>query len=895
MKNYDKVLDIGLYGYLEGTDRQSNGSTFFVDGNSGNAANISTGGQGSSWDLPFANINYAISQCSNDAGDVILVAANHTETIADTNDSNVSGTTTDEFCVDKAGITIIGMGTGTRRPKITLNGATDACIDVRSPNCTLYNLVFYNTQDGNTAMIDVQAAAVGFKMENCLLYTSAADAEPILHVNLTTGLTDVTIRGCRFYNVAAGDQALSAICAEGAVTRMVIEDNVFRGDWNEELIQADTAQGYDWEIVDNVINNLDAAYGNAIYLHANTTGVIKGNHIHCPLGSREASVIADGCLVSDNWITRNEGQDTVQSLGHNAADNIANHWYVDSGVGKATGDGKSWESALSTVDAAIALCTESNGDVIHVAPGHAENVGTAGIVGDKAGITILGHGTGESRPTLTFTTNAAAAITVTSNSIRLENLRLACNITQQNHIVDVDGDDCQIINCEFVEGGAEPLSCITSDTGDGDGHGDGLHIEGCRFYLPSDGVQNNAICIGKDLTGVVIKNNYIMGNFDNAAIEIPAGGNASQDMVIQNNIIINEQTGIHCIEVEQTELTVTGICANNILVNDTREACLQPNILNCYGNIWMALGGNVRPVILEGDLTTPGQNIYVDSGHAQAVDDTAHGTSWDFPCATIDYAVALCTANNNDIIHVAPGHEETLSDTVFLTLDVIGITVKGYGSGSDRPTITYDHADGEVVFAVDNITFENFILRPSVDAVTNGIIFSDGADNCIIRNCDFGFPVTATDEFAAAIITGDASNNFLIDNCKFMAGAQAAVVAIDIVKDTDHSEIRNCVFTGAYSTCPIRGQTTASTYLNIHDNVFMCTGATDTFNLVAASTGFIHHNTIVMNAASAEEALDVGNCWCIENYLIADDDVGGAKCGIADVDFASVAATADDE
>lgn len=349
--------------------------------------------------------------------------------------------------------------------------------------------------------------------------------------------------------------------------------------------------------------------------------------------------------------------------------------------------------------------------------------------------------------------------------------------------------------------------------------------------------------------------------------------------MIKNNIIINEQTGIHCIEVEQTALTVTGVCANNILVNDTRGAALRPNILNCYGNIWMPLGGNVRPVILEGDLTTPGQNIYVNSAHAEAVDDTAHGTSWDFPCATIDYAVALCTADNNDIIHVGPGHEETLTNTTFIDLDVAGITVRGYGNGDDMPLITYDHADGEVIIGAKNVTIEHLRFRPSVDAVTNAIIFDDGMCDTIIRDCEFGYPETATDEFAKCIITGDATNRITIDNCKFMDAANAGVAAIDLTKDTDHTVISNCYFTGAYSTAPIMGQTTASTNLDIHHNVFMTTGATDTFNLVAASTGFVRDNIIAVNAATFAAALDIGNCWNVNNFMIADDDVGGTRGG----------------
>lgn len=239
MRVYDKIMRYGWYGWLEGTDRQDSGNVWFVDGNSGNAANNANNGQGESWSAPFANINYAISRCSNNAGDVIFVAANHTETIADTNGDHVSGTTTDEFCVDKAGVTIIGLGSGTRRPTITLATATDACIDIRAANCALYNLIFYNTIADNVAMLDAQSTADGLVIENCMFHESADDAESILQVNLAANCDDVTIRGCRFHNVANNDGCLAAIKAVGAIIRLRIQDCLFRGDYNEHVVDAD--------------------------------------------------------------------------------------------------------------------------------------------------------------------------------------------------------------------------------------------------------------------------------------------------------------------------------------------------------------------------------------------------------------------------------------------------------------------------------------------------------------------------------------------------------------------------------------------------------------------------------------------------------------------------------
>ena len=334
MNVFDKVLRLGWEGISNSLAQPAGGSIFYVDGNSGNAANTASVGQGASWDTPFANVNYAISRCSNNAGDIILIAADHTETIADTNASNVSGTTTDEFCVDKSGITIIGLGTGTRRPKITLATATDACIDIRDANCTLYNLIFYNTIADNVAMMDVQAGAHGLLIENCMFYESANDAESLIQINLTTGITDVTIRGCRFYNVYGGDSD-ACIVAEGATTRLKVTDCLFRGDWTEHVVDADVAAGFDIEIVDNVFNQLDPTVGSVLDLHASTTGVIKDNTVHVPAGGSSVDIIAAGCLVSGNRVSNAEGTNT-QEVGGGVVVGNATKTYINWTAAKHT-------------------------------------------------------------------------------------------------------------------------------------------------------------------------------------------------------------------------------------------------------------------------------------------------------------------------------------------------------------------------------------------------------------------------------------------------------------------------------------------------------------------------------------------------------------------------------
>ena len=893
MNTYDQIGKFGWVSLLSGSAGMGNGHTYFVDGNSGNAANDASVAQGDSWDAPFATINYAISRCSNNADDVILVAQDHTETISDTSATNTSGTTTDEFCVDKTGITIIGLGSNDRRPKISLTSATDACIDIRSPQCTLYNLWFYNNIAANVAMIDAQAAADGLTIENCRFDMASSATDPILMINLTANCDDVTIRGCKFYAAASNDATFAAVKLEGGTDRLRLVDNVFVGDWNEQVIDADTAASTEVEVTGNLFYNVDAGVSNAIDFHAGTTGFVADNVVYCPAaGTGGGPIVAAACVKSNNKVTYSLVELADEVGG--ASSGLQNHYYVDSGTGAATNDGKSWGTALATVDNAIGKCTASNGDVIHVAAGHAESLTGATVYiwdMDVKGVSVIGEGTGDSRPTFTHTTDATNGIVnLSEDDCRISNCIFIAGVASLKQFILVNGDDCEVDHCTFRGTGTyQPLSCVSIGVADGDS--DNFYLHHNEFQVTTAGTGASAIDVVKDMSGIRIEDNYVRGDFDSACIEIPAGGDACTDLRIVHNVLIQALTGQHCIQI--SGVLITGLIADNTFVCDTRTAVATPAICQMVNNKWSKYGTGMVGMT-DVDPNNAGIHLFVNSTATDAADTVGHGYSWNEPAATIDYAVSLCTANAGDIIHVGPGHEETLSEAVFIDLDVAGITIRGHGQGSTKPLITYDHADGEVIIGANDITIDGLRFRPSVNGVTNGIIFDDGMLNCHIKNCEFGFPETATDEFAKCIITGDASNNITIENCKFMAGAQAAVAAIDLAKDTDHTTIRNCVFTGAYSTCVILGSTTASTYLDIDSNLFMTTGSTDTFNLVAASTGVLRDNRIVMNAASGAAALDVGNCWLFNNYLIADDDVTGAAAAIIDNGLGSITVTAAD-
>ena len=259
---------------------------------------------------------------------------------------------------------------------------------------------------------------------------------------------------------------------------------------------------------------------------------------------------------------------------------VGNHATLIKGERDASdGNDGSFYRPLSTINAAYDKCAAGRNDVIFVRPGHTETVDAAtDIVMDVSAVHILGLGRAESRPIITFATAAAAAIPVSGANNSLVNMVFKCNIASQNHMIDVAADDLLIKNCRFAEGSATGLAFITADTADGDS--DRLRIEGCEFHAPTAGNYNAAIQIAKDHTGIRIIDCDIYGDFDDAGISIPAGGNAQVDLRIIKCRVDNLQTGDHAIEINGTGNT--GMIIESYLQGDTFAAIVDTGGLSMF-------------------------------------------------------------------------------------------------------------------------------------------------------------------------------------------------------------------------------------------------------------------------------------------------------------------------
>lgn len=130
-------------------------------------------------------------------------------------------------------------------------------------------------------------------------------------------------------------------------------------------------------------------------------------------------------------------------------------------------------AVYNTIAAAVAACTANQGDIIFVCEGHTETVTATSINLSIAGITVIGLGSGKSKPVLTYGA-AAATITVSAANVKVTNLFLLANFANVAAAFTTGAaKDCVIDRCEFVDTDSTHnfLSCVVTDAIDNDADG----------------------------------------------------------------------------------------------------------------------------------------------------------------------------------------------------------------------------------------------------------------------------------------------------------------------------------------------------------------------------------------------------------------------------------------
>lgn len=246
-------------------------------------------------------------------------------------------------------------------------------------------------------------------------------------------------------------------------------------------------------------------------------------------------------------------------------------WFVDSGATAATdatGYGQNPDAPFATLDYAIGQCTASNGDVIYVMPGHAENLTAADSIDcDVAGIKIIGLGWGALKPTFS-TTAAAGSFKVDAANVLVRNLRLVANFatgTTAGMTLTASATNLIVEDCDWRDTSAanEFLLHVTIPTGVGP-----ATFRRCTFVTAAGSMTNSFLFAGTS-TSFTIEDCYFFVDSADSVIDHAAG--ASTNLRIHNNTIINIDTGAagYCIEQKSDG---TGVASRNLLAYNKVDA-----------------------------------------------------------------------------------------------------------------------------------------------------------------------------------------------------------------------------------------------------------------------------------------------------------------------------------
>jgi len=251
-----------------------------------------------SFNAPFSTLDYAIGKCTANRGDIIFVKPGHAESL----------TTADGVDVDVAGVTIIGLGYGTKRPKFTYDNAAGEFV-IGAANVRIQNLWFVPSVTAITKAIDVEASSHYFQIVGCRFGDAeAAGTDEFNATIIVTTSTDGYIADNYINMGEAG--AVAAITLTGACDRIDIRNNVIIGDYSTANINGITALTNDVLLIDNILVNGVTSGLNTeptIELLTGTSGVIARNYSAANLATLAAHQVNDTAVNFQNFMTEDRG------------------------------------------------------------------------------------------------------------------------------------------------------------------------------------------------------------------------------------------------------------------------------------------------------------------------------------------------------------------------------------------------------------------------------------------------------------------------------------------------------------------------------------------------------------------------------------------------------------
>lgn len=220
------------------------------------------------------------------------------------------------------------------------------------------------------------------------------------------------------------------------------------------------------------------------------------------------------------------------------------------------------------LDSAVGLCTANAGDVILVLPGHTETISSASALAlDVAGVTILGLGNGDNRPTFTLDTATSATVAVSAANITVKNMIFTANFADIAAVFTLTtAKNFKIDGCYFKATATNMNFLTIVDTNTTDNDADGLEVVNSVWIEP-DLATLQVVKMDGSNARVTISRNYVnVGVLNNTAtlLAIAAGKIATSARIEDNEVYrLNTDTATGGLLVTTNQSTNTGIIARN--------------------------------------------------------------------------------------------------------------------------------------------------------------------------------------------------------------------------------------------------------------------------------------------------------------------------------------------
>lgn len=238
----------------------------------------------------YDDIDAAVSACTADRNDVVLVAPGHVETITGT-----------DIVLDVAGVHIIGLGTGSLMPQIKHNHA-DAEVSVAADNVTIEGIRFTADVTGVKVAIEIEDGIDYATVRKCKFDVVTTTTDEFLVSVRTNDASNFALIEDNDFDMGLGG-AVAAVSFTKDTDGTVVRNNRIQGDYSTACIQGITTLSTKVDIDGNLlINGGTGALGTepTIQLLTGSTGVIRNNVSICQLATLAAHIVADACVCSAN-------------------------------------------------------------------------------------------------------------------------------------------------------------------------------------------------------------------------------------------------------------------------------------------------------------------------------------------------------------------------------------------------------------------------------------------------------------------------------------------------------------------------------------------------------------------------------------------------------------------